>query len=259
MTIINQAGVTATGTLGGISAAEIALANHADLGAWWNAKHDQQLLSALPWRARNTALKYFELEDPEMRPTPVTVSGMPFFTSPTGSTAPYSVPRSTANVMPLTGNWTMFCVTSGFGSAPISPAVSLVGNGGHALSIRVRSSSLIDVGIDLNSPISGLQTTTLAAGLHMTMLAYDRAINTAYLYVDNTYIGGRVLTGFTQQRADLTLLSIIDETGGLIGGGRGCTIGDVMVATTNAHVNAGIVDVYSAALEAIYGADITLA
>lgn len=248
MTIINQAGITSTGAGLTIPTAFDLLAMHPDTEAWFNCEDTQRLLGALPWYEKTRSKsRNFSLMDPEIRPLPI-LDTRPFLGSPTSPGAAFAIPRSTNDLLPATGNWSISFVTSGFASSPQGHAVCLVGDSGHALSIRTGTSSRVEVGIGDASAITDLQVTGLAAGKHLVTLAYDRTANEGTLIVDNTIVATRGLTGFTQQRQDLTILCVYDHTSGPGEGGRGTAINDIHIARTNVADNPAVIELYHAAM-----------
>lgn len=253
MTIINQAGVTSSGAGLIIPAAFDALAMHPDTEAWFNAEDTQHLLGARRWYEKTRSKsRYIELMDPDIRPVAV-LDTRPFLGSPTSPGADYAIPKSTNNLLPLTTDWTISFVTTGFASSPQGHAVTLVGDEGFALSIWTGTGSRVQVGwADTATAISGLLVTGLAAGKHLISLCYNRDDNEATLIVDNTVVATRGLTGFTQTRQDLTILSAYDNTDGPIVGGRGSAINDLHIARTNGYVNTEVLTLYHAAMQYLH-------
>lgn len=253
MTVINQIGVNSPGVNGHFPPAFAALAQHPDLGAWFDVDDTQNLLGGAYWyeKAKSRTRK-FRLINTEVRPRVRVYDEGIFLGALENLLDPYPIIVSDEGVLPLTGNWSISGVTDGFGTVPVCPIVGTVGDNGGILRVVSRSGSFIEVTFEENNFYTGMRSPELAAGKHTFTLAYNRATNFGYLYVDGAFVGSHEMTGFNQTRTDIAFLCDWDAVLETSRGSRGAYASDIMVSMTNAHINQGIMTTYNAAMLAKY-------
>lgn len=236
-----------------LTAAEIAFFNRAETRCWWAAPHGMRLFGlAETWECRKSAIKVAPIVSGQ-RPLLVTSGGLnsqPLLRGLTADPSGGLVSASGQDVVPLTGDWTIFAVSKN-GTSSTSHLASIVGNAGSNIFVRQRSSNLIQVYTGtIASQTLALQGTCSGSAPHLVAVAYKRSTSALTLHVDGTQVGSATVS-LPQATTRLALMTGYDLSAGqATGQGREVDLYTLGVATTNMPDNAA----WKAALHAYVAA-----